>query len=148
MNVKIKEMTLSDLNSIKDIINSEFDNFWNYNILKEELESKNSNYIIALDDNNKILGFAGIKVVLDEADIMNIVVNKNFRNNGIGTLLLKNIIQICESLNFTYINLEVNEENSIAIHLYENFGFEKLGLRKNYYKDKNGIIMKKDLKKI
>ena len=45
------------------------------------------------------------------------------------------------------ISLEVNEENKVAIHLYENNGFEKIGIRKKYYNGKNNaIIMTKVLK--
>ena len=68
-------MTLADLNSIKNNLISEFDDFWNYNILKEELDNNNSNYIMA-KLNNEIIGFAGIKIILNEADIMNIVTKK------------------------------------------------------------------------
>ena len=77
--IEIKDMTLEHLETIKDVLNSEFDDFWNYNILKEELNSQNSCYIVALL-NNEIVGFAGIKFIVNEADIMNIVTRKNFRN--------------------------------------------------------------------
>ena len=137
-------MTLEHLENIKDVLNSEFDDFWNYNILKEELNSQNSCYIVALL-NNEIVGFAGIKFIVNEADIMNIVTKKIFRNQGIGKLLLENLIQLAKSLNLTSITLEVNEENAPAIHLYKKFGFEILGIRKNYYQNKDGIIMTKKL---
>lgn len=142
--VEIKNMTLEHLENIKDVLNSEFDDFWNYNILKEELNSQNSCYIVALL-NNEIVGFAGIKFIVNEADIMNIVTKKIFRNQGIGKLLLENLIQLAKSLNLTSITLEVNEENAPAIHLYKKFGFEILGIRKNYYQNKDGIIMTKKL---
>ena len=142
--VEIKNMTLEHLENIKDVLNSEFDDFWNYNILKEELNSQNSCYIVALL-NNEIVGFAGIKFIVNEADIMNIVTKKIFRNQGIGKLLLENLIQLAKSLNLTSITLEVNEENAPAIHLYKKFGFEILGIRKNYYQNKDGIIMTKNL---
>ena len=58
-----------------------FDDFWNYNILKDELLAENSKYIIALS-NNEIVGFAGIKILLDEADIMNIVTKKIYKKQG------------------------------------------------------------------
>jgi len=144
MNIKIKEMTIHDLKNIKNILNSDFDDFWNYNIIKEELESDNSKYIIALY-NDEIVGFAGIKITLDTADIMNIVTKKSFRNNGIGSLLLKNLITISKKLNLNTITLEVNENNISAIHLYEKSGFQNLGIRKNYYKNENAIIMTKEL---
>ncbi len=140
MNIIIEEMSLNDLENIKNILTSEFDDFWNYDILKEELESENSRYIIA-KLGNEIIGFAGIKIILDSADIMNIVTKKNYRNQGIGTLLLQNLISICKKSNLTSISLEVNEKNLHAIHLYKKFGFKNMGIRKNYYKNQNGIIM-------
>lgn len=144
MNIKITPMTLTDVNTIKNNLISDFDNFWTYQILKEELESENSSYLIARM-NDEIIGFAGIKVVLDEADIMNIVIKKNYRNQGIGTLLLENLISLAKRLNLKSLSLEVSEKNLPAIHLYQKFGFESLGVRKNYYQDKNGIIMTKKL---
>lgn len=144
MNIKITPMTLTDVITIKNNLISDFDNFWTYQILKEELESENSSYLIARM-NDEIIGFAGIKVVLDEADIMNIVIKKNYRNQGIGTLLLENLISLAKRLNLNSLSLEVSEKNLPAIHLYQKFGFESLGVRKNYYQDKNGIIMTKKL---
>lgn len=144
MDIKIEKMSITDLNDIKDNLKNDFDDFWNYNILKEELENNTSKYIVAKID-NKVIGFAGIKIIIDEADIMNIVTKKSHRNKGIGTLLLKSIISIASELQLSSISLEVNEENLPAIHLYEKFGFENLGVRKNYYQDKNAIIMTKKL---
>ena len=144
MNVEITKMTLNDLDTISNILNSKFDDFWSYSVLKSELESQSSIYIVA-KIKNKIVGFAGIKIIVDEADIMNIVVRKDFRNIGIGTLLLENLINLSKDLDLNLITLEVNEKNSSAIHLYENFGFEQVGIRKNYYKNINGLIMTKKL---
>lgn len=145
MNIKIEKMTMSDLNNIKNILITDFDDFWNYNTLKEELQNKNSHYIVAKSPDDEIVGFAGIKIILDQSDVMNIVVKKSFRNNGIGSLLLEELISISNSFSTTSITLEVMEENYSAIHLYEKFGFSKIGIRKNYYKNKNGIVMQRDL---
>ena len=139
--IDIEEMSLNDLEKIKDILISDFDDFWNFNILKEELESPNSKYIIAKTNDGEIIGFTGIKVLVDNADIMNIVVKKSWRNQGVGNLLLNNLISICKDLNLLSLSLEVNEDNIPAIHLYEKVGFKQVGLRKNYYQDKNGIVM-------
>lgn len=139
--VQITEMSLFDLENIKDILISDFDDFWNYNILKSELESSNSKYIIAKTNDGEIIGFAGIKIILDSADIMNIVVKKSWRKQGVGNLLLSNLISICKISNLSSLSLEVNEDNLPAIHLYEKVGFKKIGLRKNYYNWKDGIIM-------
>lgn len=141
-NIEIIPMTLEHLNQIADILASEFDAFWNNSTLKDELKAENSKYWIA-KMGQEIIGFAGIKIMVDEADIMNIVVKKNHRNQGIGSLLLKQLIHISKQLNLTSLTLEVMEENYPAIHLYKNFGFKQIGIRKNYYQDKNGLIMTK-----
>ena len=77
-NLIIEKMTTSDLNQIADILETDFDDFWNYNIFKSELENSNSIYFVA-KLNEQIVGFTGILPVLDEADITNIVVKKSFR---------------------------------------------------------------------
>ena len=143
MEIQINEMKLEDLDCIKNILLTDFDDFWNYDIFKTELESKNSKYIIA-KMGNEIVGFAGVKVVLEQADIMNIVTKKNCRNKGIGSLLLKSLIDICKVLNVSSIMLEVDENNLSAIHLYKNFGFEILNTRKNYYGINSALIMRKE----
>ena len=141
--IEVYKMSLDDLENIKEILISDFDDFWNYSTLKEELSNANSYYLVAKSD-NEILGFAGIKTVLDEADIMNIVVKKSKRKLGIGSLLLKNIIELCKNLNISTLFLEVNEKNTPAISLYKKFGFKNVGFRKNYYKENNAIVMKKE----
>lgn len=147
MNFDIDYMNLSDLEQIKDILNTDFDDFWSYSVLKDELTSKNSTYFVVKNKENKILGFAGIKIILDEAEIMNIVTKKDYRYQGIGKLLLNKLVLEAKSKNVKVLHLEVNEHNTIAIHLYEEFGFIKDGERKNYYQDQNAILMSKILEK-
>lgn len=145
MAIKIEKMNLNHLNELQEILISDFDDFWSFSTLKEEVENENSSYIIG-KINNEIIGFAGLKKIFDQADIMNIVIEKTYRNQGIGTLLLENLILLAKDLNISTLFLEVNEQNKPAIHLYEKLGFEKLGVRKKYYNNNNGIIMKKNLK--
>ncbi len=146
MDLKLSKMSIEDLKSIKNVLASDFDNFWSYDVLEEELECDNSYVIVAKADENTIVGFAGLKVILDEADIMNIVVKKDFRHNGIGSVLLENLINYSKDLNLKTITLEVNENNLSAIRLYDKFSFDKLGIRKNYYDGKSdAIIMSKKL---
>ncbi len=140
-NIEIIPMTQEHFDKIASTLTSDFDEFWNANILKDELASKNSNYFVA-KWKEEILGFAGIKSMLEDSDIMNIVVKKDFRNQGIGSLLLKKLILLAQESNFISVTLEVMEENYPAIHLYKKFGFKEIGMRKNYYQDKNAIIMK------
>jgi ribosomal-protein-alanine N-acetyltransferase len=138
--IKIKKMNIGDLEIIAPTLQSDFDDFWNYNIFKQELENPNSYYICAICK-GELIGFAGIMVVLDQADITNIVVKKDFRGNGVGNILLKNLISLADELNFNTITLEVNENNKVAISLYEKFGFTLCGQRKKYYNGKDTALI-------
>ncbi len=145
MELEISKMTLEDLTKIQDILFSEFDDFWTISTFKQELQCQNSHFIVVKDQNLQILGFAGFKHIINEADIMNIVVKKDYRKRGIGKCLLENLISYAKDLQIDILNLEVNENNITAISLYNKLGFKNVGIRKNYYNDKyNAIIMKKD----
>ena len=142
MEIVIEKMSTYDLENIKDILNLEFDDFWNYNILKQELLNENSIYLVAKNSEGLILGFSGVQFILDEADITNIVTRKSFRNKGIGSKLLENLIIASKEKNMSSITLEVNENNIYAISLYKKFNFKTTGLRKKYYNGTdNAIIM-------
>lgn len=146
MDININKMNLEDLELIKDVLESEFDNFWSYNILKEEISSENSYFIVAKNTENEIVGFAGTKIIVDEADVMNIVVRKSCRKEGIGSKMLENLINYSISKNLKFVNLEVNENNLSAIRLYDKFAFDHIGIRKKYYNGvSDAIIMRKEL---
>ncbi len=141
--MEISTMILDDLEQMKDTLYSDFDNFWSYNVLKQELENKNTTYGVA-KENSQIVGFAGISVCFDEATLNNIVVKKSCRGRGIGGELLETLIELCADLNMKSLTLEVNSLNTPAINLYEKFGFKNLGIRKKYYNNsQDAIIMTK-----
>ena len=143
--MEITVMTISDLDSIADNLLTDFDDFWNYNLFKSEFKNENAKYIVA-KQNNEIVGFAGIWTIVDVAHIANIVVKKDMRNNGIGSSLLQELVEISTELNMRELTLEVNEHNTTAISLYKKFGFEQVGLRKKYYNNTDdAIIMTKSL---
>ena len=131
MEIEIEKMLEHHLN-VLDL--NDFDNFWNINILREEILLPSSFYIIA-KIKNTIVGFAGINIVLDETHLANIVVRKDKRGLGIGSKLLENIIKIAKKKS-KLITLEVNVNNIHAINLYETFNFKILGKRKKYYDNK------------
>ncbi len=140
-NVQISKMTISDLNEIENILFSDFDDFWNINVFKNELLNPNSKYIVA-KLNNKIIGYAGIWKSVDDVHITNIVTAKKFRRQNIGSILLSNLIQMAKAENgITSITLEVNSNNISAQKLYEKFGFKVVGLRKKYYNNTDDAII-------
>ena len=138
--ITISLMTQEDLLYLEKNLITEFDDFWNYSILKQEFFGENTTYIIAKQGNN-IIGFAGILTIIDEANIMNIVTKKDKRNLKVGSLLLENLIKISKQKNLKSITLEVNEHNIPAIKLYEKFNFIKIGIRKRYYNNTDSAII-------
>lgn len=131
----IRQFNLEDLQSISNNLETDFDNFWNYNTLKNDIKSTISSsfcYII----NNQIIGFASISIILDVAELNNIVIRKSCRGNGYSSILLKYLIDFAKSKNCNKINLEVSTINNVAIKLYKKFGFKQVGIRHKYY---NGI---------
>ncbi len=140
-NVIISTMTISDLNKIEDVLLSDFDDFWNINIFKNELINPNSKYIVA-KINNEIVGFAGIWKAVDDVHITNIVTAKKFRRQNIGSILLSNLIELAKSeKGISSITLEVNSNNIPAQKLYEKFGFKVVGLRKKYYNNTDDALI-------
>ena len=138
--VIIKTMEKTDLDSIKDNISTDFDEFWSYDNILNEIKNEDSEFLVCLYD-DEIIGFGGIRIILDVAELMFIVIRKDFRNQGIAKLLLKNFIQIAKEKHISYIHLEVNENNEYAIKLYRDFNFKEVGLRKKYYMNKYDAIL-------
>ena len=138
--IEIYPMTIEDLELIKENLEEKFDKFWTYGILKSEIANINSRYIVA-KCKNEIVGFAGITLIVDEANIMNIVIKKEKRKQGIGSLLLEKLILISKELEATSITLEVNCNNLPAINLYKKFDFQEVGLRKKYYNNTDDALI-------
>ena len=140
-NLEIRKMSLDDLEEISPILETDFDDFWNYNIIKSELLNENSTLFIA-KSNSSIVAFAGIWQVVDIMHLNDIVVAKKFRNQGIGKILLNHIINYTKEQNVNELTLEVSQNNLPAINLYKHFNFKIIGERKNYYgANNNAIIM-------
>ena len=143
--LSFSKMNLDDFKKISHILQSDFDDFWNENILKSELGNENSYYIVA-KENDDIVGFGGLWKSIDDIHLTNIVTKKNLRNKGIGNAILNQLINQAKSFGYNIITLEVNENNLPAISLYKKFGFKEIGIRKRYYNNThNAIIMNLDL---
>lgn len=130
--MEISQMTIFDLEDLKDTLYKDFDNFWTYTCFLEELQNPNSMYFVA-KIKSEIVGFAGIWQSVDDIHITNIVVKKDFRQKGIGSKLLEKLIEIAISKKVDSLTLEVNCNNKSAIDLYTKYNFKYLGTRKKYY---------------
>ena len=122
MEIEIQKMNIEHLKQIKSILKTEFDEFWNENVLKKELENPLSEYIVAVCG-DEVVGYAGIWKPSEEGHITNIVTKKNKRGNKIATQMLEKLIEIAKIRKLKSLTLEVNEHNEIAIMLYKKYDF-------------------------
>jgi len=140
MNIEIKKMTKEHLQQIQDILQQQFDKFWNANVLEKELDNPLSEYIVAICE-DEVVGYAGIWQAIDEGHITNIVTKKDKRGNNIGTKMLDKIIQLARKKALKNVTLEVNENNQVAIKLYKKYNFIEVGKRKKYYNNTDDAII-------
>ncbi|BDU49747.1 ribosomal protein S18-alanine N-acetyltransferase [Haliovirga abyssi] len=139
-----KKITILD--SISFIEMESFNKPWNKNIIKSMFESKE--YLILVEYVKKeIVGYIILYNTSDVVEVLRVAVMKKFRNQGIGKTLLEKAIDETKKIGYNEIFLEVRVTNYSAIYLYKKVGFEKINIRKNYYKDSNedALIMKKKL---
>jgi len=140
MNIKIEKMNKKHLEQIKDILQEQFDEFWNANVLEKELENPLSEYIVAME-NDEVVGYAGLWQPIDEGHITNIVTKKEKRRKHIGTKMLEEIIKLAKSKSLKNVTLEVNEHNEPAIKLYKKYNFVEVGKRTKYYNNTDDAII-------
>lgn len=105
----------------------------------EKLNPNETIYIYKENNINK--GFIHIQNGLDIIDLLNIIVKPEYQNQGIGSVLLKYII---DNKQDKKIMLEVRSKNINAIKLYQKYDFKIINIRKNYYKDDDAIIMERN----
>ena len=147
MNITIEKMTKEHLEQIKNILMTEFDEFWNANVLEKELENPLSDYIVAINE-SEVVGYAGLWQPCDEGHITNIVTKLDKRGNKIASKMLEELIKIAKNKNLKCVTLEVNVHNEIAINLYKKYNFKEIGKRpKYYYNMDDALIMTLEFKK-
>lgn len=147
MNIRIKRADFDDLDRIFAIEKETFNDYWSYESLYEDICRTPMSFYLAAVFDDEVVGYIGMWHVLDESHIMNIAVDKRYRNKGIGTLLLSALIDYSREVGIKRMTLEVREHNDAALRLYEKHGFVKDGIRKEYYRDTNedAVIMWKEL---
>lgn len=129
----IREFTLGDEKEISSLERECFSSPWSENAVLESYSSGTKFYLF--EENGKILGYAGLQVVLGEGYVTNIAVTKLARGRGIGKALVDALIGYGEEQNLSFISLEVRESNIPAISLYKKCSFKDMGKRKNFYQN-------------
>lgn len=141
-NLEIREFNINDIEELYEVELTSFTDPWSKESFKDELNNEIAHYLVG-SINNKVVAYIGAWFILDEAHITNVAVKSDFRRQKIAKKLITAFIVLTKKHQITSITLEVRASNIPAQSLYQQFGFEKQGLRKRYYADNNedAIIM-------
>ena len=96
------------------------------------------NLFKVLKNENDIIGYYIALFALDECELLNITITSELQKKGFGELMLKDLFSECREVNIVNIFLEVRKSNLLAIRLYKKNGFNEIGIRNNYYQNKDG----------
>lgn len=137
-----REMVPEDAYDVALVEEACFSMPWSRESFWQEASNENTYYLLALWD-DKIVGYAGAWIVSGEAQITNVAVHPDYREKGIASEMMRQMIQHVKSLGITAMTLEVRPSNTAALTLYEKFGLKSVGRRKGYYQDngEDAIIM-------
>ncbi|MBQ4556271.1 MAG: ribosomal protein S18-alanine N-acetyltransferase [Clostridia bacterium] len=145
MKIEIKKAAADDIDFIAALEKETFSLPETAENFSELIENPEKQLLIAFID-GKRAGYIGAYTVCRESDIMTVAVLPDYRKMGVGRALVSALFDELKAISDS-VFLEVRESNSAAIALYSSLGFERVGMRKNYYKlpTENAILYKKDL---
>lgn len=142
----VEVMTMKDLDEVMEVERQCFTTPWSrYSFICELKDNQFSHYIIA-KHMGKIIGYAGMWIILDEAHVTNVGVLPEYRGEGVGEFLMRSLIIAAKNRGAKKMTLEVRKSNYVAQNLYSKLGFEPVGIRRGYYMDdrEDAVIMWKD----
>lgn len=142
----VERMTEADVCEIAQLEKRCFDVPWSEKSFRDEMNNKLAVYLVAKQD-GRCIGYAGFWNVSGEGGITNVAVLPEYRRTGVGSRLIKKMIDAARSLNLEMLTLEVRKSNISAQGLYKKYGFDIIGERKRYYSDngEDAWIMTKSL---
>ena len=143
----IVKMNESHVLQIAELETLCFNDPWSVNSIASELDNRLSLWLVAIDD-DRVVGYVGSQTVLGETDMMNIATHPDYRQQGIGTALVLELIAELDRRGSHSLMLEVRVSNAPAISVYQKLGFFEVGRRKNYYRNpkEDALILRKEWK--
>ncbi len=130
-NLSLRPMQMDDLDAIMQIEPTIYSHPWTRGNFSDSLNSGYSAWV--LEENQTIIGYALMMMVMDEAHLLNLSIAKPRQKQGLGRYLLEHMLQIAKNHKATNMFLEVRPSNISAITLYENMGFCEMATRRSYY---------------
>ncbi|WP_078543038.1 ribosomal protein S18-alanine N-acetyltransferase [Litchfieldia alkalitelluris] len=141
--VTFRLMNLEDIDEVLVIEHASFATPWSREAFYNEIMNNHFAQYIVMVENEKVIGYCGMWLVMDEAHVTNIAVLPEYRGRKLGELLLIKVKETAKELGAIRMTLEVRVSNVIAQSLYIKHRFTKGGIRKNYYTDnqEDAIVM-------
>lgn len=130
--IQIRPMERRDVERISQLEEETFSMPWSRDVFLKMIEKEDARYYVAEAD-GEVVGGCGVLMIAGEGDITNVVIDKKYRNQGIGTKMLQYLIEDGYQNGLTAFTLEVRVSNQNAIHVYEKLGFFSEGIRPNFY---------------
>ncbi|MFC9542022.1 ribosomal protein S18-alanine N-acetyltransferase [Lysinibacillus sp. NPDC056959] len=135
-NVIYRKMVSEDVPVVYEIELATFSTPWTLDSFYYEVhENQYAHYVLAIDEFNNIIGFCGMWMVIDAAQITNVAVIDAARGHGIGEGLMREAMRIAKDHSMEVMSLEVRVTNTVAQNLYRKLDFQDGGIRKGYYTD-------------
>lgn len=134
--VQYRKMTAADVEAVYEIELATFPSPWTLDSFHYEMrENQFAHYTVAVNDTGKIIGFCGMWIVIDAAQITNVAVLPEARGLGIGEALMREAMKVAKEGGADIMSLEVRVSNTVAQNLYRKLEFQDGGIRKGYYTD-------------
>lgn len=130
--IKIRAMQDADVEQVSRLEEETFSMPWSRESFLSMIHNANARYYVVEKD-GLVVGGCGVLMAAGEGNITNVVVDKKFRGQGIGTRMLQYLIEEGERNGLSAFTLEVRVSNTQAIHVYEKLGFFSEGIRPNFY---------------
>lgn len=150
--VKVNFAKNEHLSLISEFENDNFNNeAYSYDMLFDMLKDnyilKNNDNIFEVSNDDELIGYIIFHVSDDFTDIYKIFIRDNDKHKGYATMLLNKVIDISKRYNSKKLMVEVRSKNSIAISFYTKNSFQRISVRKDYYKNPNddAIIMERSI---
>lgn len=142
--MNIIKMTQSHIKQVAQIESLCFSHPWSEESINDSFINPCNRFYISVEE-NKVVGYIGLSVIIDEGYILNVAVHPDYQGKGIGKALVKTVDDFAVENNLAFVTLEVRPSNEKAISLYESFGFKKVGERRDYYSNpkENALLLTK-----
>jgi [ribosomal protein S18]-alanine N-acetyltransferase len=148
VNLELRRLTLADLAAIERIERQSYPTPWSRSMFASELAKTSSICLGAVDTDagEALVAYLIISRYADAWHVMNVAVQRDYREQGVATMLLNRLFEVTAADDRRGYTLEVRVSNSGAIRLYEKLGFVPRGIRRGYYTDnrEDALIMWKD----